>query len=94
MDNIIEVNGKTYTLQHPGLREWVKLQSDMVNVVTKKLDMEKLMDYCFEHVVFPEDGEKISLDTVDIDEYTEVWQDILPRFLRGKLESGYTFKTK
>jgi hypothetical protein len=89
MKTRIEIKGEGFVLQHPGNREWLKLQKEMLNVGSGQLDMEKLLDYSFEHVVFPEKGAKLSLDTIDL-ATLEVWQGILPRFLRGRLSSGDT----
>jgi len=83
----IEIKGAGYILQHPGNRAWLRLQKDLLNVSTGQYDAEKLIDYGFEHVVFPEAGAKLSLDTIDLDEL-EVWQNVLPRFLRNKLSAG------
>lgn len=95
--NTIEVNGKKYKLQHPGNREWIRLKKNFFTVGDNgrgSIDMETLFDYCFEHVVFPEQGQKLSIDTIDIKELEEVWGLVLPRFLRGELEAGAKFKSK
>lgn len=83
----IEIKGKGYILQHPGNRAWLRLQKDMLNVSTGQFDMEKLLDYGFENVVWPESGPKLSVDTIPTIEM-EVWQGILPRFLRDRLSAG------
>lgn len=87
----IVVNGKVYKLQHPGNREWLKVKKTLLDVRTAQVDIEPLLDYCFEHVVFPEEGNKLDLDTIDLQELEEVWAEILPSFLRGQLDSGYVF---
>lgn len=87
----IVVNGKIYKLQHPGNREWLKVKKTLLDVRTAQVDVEPLLDYCFEHVVFPEEGNKLDLDTIDIIELEEVWAEILPSFLRGQLDAGYVF---
>ena len=87
MKTRIEIKGEGFILQHPGNREWLRLQKEMLNLSTGQLDMEKVLDYGFEHVVYPETGKKLSLDTIDLFQM-EVWQGILPRFLRGRLSSG------
>ena len=94
--NTIEVNGKKYKLQHPGNREWIKLKKTFVTIQDGQanIDMEPLLDYCFEHVVFPEEGNKLDLDTVELTELEEVWSVVLPRFLRGDLTATEKFKTK
>lgn len=84
------VNGKKYKFQHPGNREWVKLQSQMLNLTTRTYEWEKLLDYCFEHVVIPVEGNKLDLDTIPVQD-VEVWQMLLPRFLRGELDNGYVY---
>ena len=85
--DIVEVGGKLYNLQHPGNREYIKLQQKLYDNKTGQVHLELLLDYCFEHVVFPDQGSKITLDTISLDEL-EVWGDILPSFLRGKLATG------
>jgi len=92
----IEVNKKKYKLQHPGNREWIKLKKDFFSVSGKGeaiIDMEKILDYCFEHVVFPEEGQKLSLDTVDLLELEGVWSNLLIRFLRGDTIDKKKYKT-
>jgi len=94
----IEVNGKLYELQHPGAREWLKLKQEVFALGTgghMSIDIVKLLDYCFEHVVFPSEGPKLSVDTDSmefIEEVEEVWSVVLPQFLRGNtvLESYTT----
>lgn len=93
MNNIVNrvvINEKVYTLQHPGNREWLKLQSQMLDINTKTLDMEKLIDYCFENVVIPLVGNKLDLDTLPVQDLG-VWQVLLPQFLRGELDAGYVY---
>lgn len=89
--NRIVINGKVYKLQHPGNREWLKLKKTLLDVRTAQVDMAPLLDYCFEHVVFPEQGDKLNLDTIDLQELEEVWAEILPSFLRGQLDTGFVF---
>jgi|GEM_PF-2423016 len=89
--NEIVVNGKVYKLQHPGNREWIKLQGQLYDPQNKAFNMEKLLDYAFEHVVIPRDGKKLDLDSIDILELSEVWQIILPRFFTGQLDAGYVY---
>ena len=60
----------------------------MYSVREDHIETTPMLDYCFEHVVFPEKGDKLTIDTCDLEEL-EVWQEILPVFLRGKLEAGY-----
>ena len=86
----LRLNKKVYVLQHPGNREWVRLYSKLYNVGTQSLNLEELFDYCFEHVVFPHDGPKLSLETVDIKEL-EDWGALLPSFLRGELDPTYSW---
>jgi hypothetical protein len=88
--NKVVINKRPYSFQHPGNREWLKLQSQMLDIKTKTLDMEKLIDYCFEHVVIPLEGNKLDLDTLPVQDLG-VWQVILPQFLRGELVSGYVY---
>jgi hypothetical protein len=86
----IVVNKKVYKLQHPGNREWLQVKETMYKPQTDTIVMIPFLDYCFEHVVFPEEGNKINLDTCDpLD--LEVWQEILPRFFRGLLARDYIY---
>ena len=87
----IVVNDRVYKLQYPGNREWLKIKKTLLDVRTAQIDIEPLLDYCFEHVVFPETGNKLDLDTIDILEVEEVWAVILPAFLQGKLDAGYVY---
>ena len=96
---VIEVNGKIYTLQHPGNREWLKLKQEIFKASaqsTISIDFIALFDYCFEHVVFPEEGPKLKLDDMDIEELEGVWGQVLQQFFKGKplLESYGTSKGK
>jgi hypothetical protein len=88
--NKIVIEGKVYKLQHPGNRAWLDLQSSMLDVKTQTLNMTKMMDYCFEHVVFPVEGKKLNLDSLHPRELG-VWQIVLPSFLRGELDTGYVY---
>lgn len=87
MKTRIELKGKGYILQHPGNRAWLRLQKEMLNVSTGQFDMEKVLDYGFENVVFPEEGPKLNIDSISVAEM-EVWQGLLPRFLRDRLTAG------
>ncbi|TGK18040.1 hypothetical protein EHO61_11320 [Leptospira fluminis] len=105
----ISVNGKQYVLQHPGTKEWIKLKSKMFRITDGNMDLSVVLEYCFEHVVFPENGApKLSIDgplgpegravllqrnelKQWIRELEEVWEIILPRFLRGDLEPGFSW---
>ena len=83
----IEVNGRLYELQHPGNREWLKLKQKIIKVTQEgivTIDLVPMLDYCFEHVVFPVEGNKLNIDTMDIDEIEEVWSRVLQVFLKGK----------
>ena len=82
LENTVKVGKREYILQHPGNRAWLKLQKKIFNAKTSEFDAEALLDYCFEHVVHPLEGVKLSLDDIHPSELGE-WQTILPRFLRG-----------
>ena len=90
----LSLGGKVFILQHPGNRAWLKLQEEIGDSKDGKtrLDGCALMDYCFEHVVFPEVGSKLSLDSINQKEAQE-WGEILPSFLGGKLEKDYKWET-
>lgn len=78
----ITVNGKEYKLQHPGNREVIKLRTRCVNAQTGATDLEKLMDFSFEHVVIPHGHAfKPTVDNIHPKEFEE-WLEIIPGFLR------------
>lgn len=61
----IEVNGKTYILQHPGNREFQKIAGTMMKISDKGtyLDTLPIMDFAFENCVIPQgDAPKLSVD--------------------------------
>jgi len=87
----LELEGKVYTLQHPGNREWVKLQENLINATTGRMKLGDFLDYSFDHVVFPEQGPKLTMDSITLKEL-EAWQIVLPAFFRGNLEAGYAWK--
>lgn len=91
MKQEIEVNKKKYILQHPGNREWYKIKGKLYKLQSDGFDMELILDYFFEHCVFPIESEKLTLDTADLIELEEVWGVIALPFLRGALETGYTY---
>ena len=86
----LELNGKVYTLQHPGNRAWVKLQCELIDTKTQRVDLERLLDYSFEHVIHPEEGPKLTIDTVPLKELEE-WTGILPEFFRGDLAAAHSW---
>ena len=87
----VTVMGRVYELQHPGNREWVKLQSKLIDTNNGSINLEALLDYGFEHVVFPEQGSKLTIDNITLKE-VEAWQIILPGFLRGELHKDYKWQ--
>jgi hypothetical protein len=63
-ENII-VNGREYTLQHPGNRAVQQIQNTALKVVDDGVSLNSLplMDYCFENVVIPVNGSpRLSVD--------------------------------
>lgn len=61
----ILVNGKEYTLQHPGNRAFQKIANSSLKVSENGmvLDLTPLMDFAFEHCVIPSAGSlKLSVD--------------------------------
>jgi hypothetical protein len=94
LNTTVTVYGKKYKLQHPGTRAWMRLKRDMVTASSNsskgfdvKLDPEKVLDYFFEHVCFPEIGEKLSIDTI-LPSQLEVWTQVSNVFLGGELGQG------
>lgn len=87
--DIIEVGGKCYRLQHPGNRNWVRLKQELIDIKTNKFNIEKLLDYAFEHCVFPEGhNAEPTLDNLPLEDL-ETWEVILPNFFRGKVDSKW-----
>ena len=85
MDNIIEVSGLKYRLQALPNRERIRLKQRIINVKTMQVDLEKLLDFAFEHCVISEGHtNQPTLDSCTADEL-EVWEKVLPNFcLNGK----------
>jgi hypothetical protein len=76
MKATLEFNGAEYTIQHPGNRAWLRIYQTLL-ADTKDLNIEKFLDWCFEHVVFPKEGAKLSLDTIPVAEMTD-WNPTVP----------------
>jgi len=90
----VEVASLRYRLQHPGAREWTRLQQEIIDFKTSKPDLVALMDYCFEHVVSPVGHDyQPTLDDITPAE-SEVWGRIFLPFLRGNAVSQFAPKTK
>ena len=89
-EETVTVNGREYTLQHPGVPEWQKRRQEMAVVKSNgnmMLDILSLLEYSFEHVVIPKKGAKLKLTNwspKDQGVLEEVWQPLLLNFLRGK----------
>jgi hypothetical protein len=94
LQTTIEVNGKKFKLQHPGNREWIKLKGTLFKVSNDQVSMEALLDYFFEFCVFPEQGPKLTLDTVNLIELEEVWGLVAPKFFSGSLATNYRYPDK
>ena len=85
----VEVLGKKYKLQHPGNRAVLKLQSNAINAQNGTINLEPMMDFCFEHVVVPDGhGFHPTIDNLPPKEF-EAWLGILPGFLRGESMEGW-----
>lgn len=92
--DIVEVGGKLYKLQHPGNRAWLKLKQSLINLTSKEFDLVKLLDYAFEHCVFPhEHNFEPTIDNISLND-SEVWEVILPNFFRGKVDAKFKPKNK
>lgn len=89
-EETVTVNGRQYTLQHPGTSEWMKKRQELSKIRgdgTMTFDMHEVIVYGFEHVVIPEKGAKLNLknwDPRDQSVLQEVWQPLLLNFLGGK----------
>jgi hypothetical protein len=78
----IEVEGKKYILQHPGVRFAVKMR-DMAKDHNGQLIEEKYYEEIMKHVIFTEDGGKTNWDYWDENEgFTEVMMEAV-RFLNA-----------
>lgn len=85
MNESIEVCGKKFLLQPIPNRERIKLKQSVITLKTNSVDLEKILDYGFEHCIIP-DGHTYqpTLDSCTPDEL-EVWEKVLPNFcLNGK----------
>jgi hypothetical protein len=92
--DIVEVGGLKYKLQHPGNRAWIKLKPSLINMTTREFNLEKLMDYAFEHCVFPEGHSfEPTIDNIDLKD-SETWEVLLPNFFRGKIDPKFKPKDK
>jgi hypothetical protein len=87
----VEVNGKWYTLQHPGVPAWARVRSEAFIAGTDgksmRVDFERVLRFGFEHVVIPKRGRRLNLDEWDPQDQAvleEVWQNLLLNFLRGQ----------
>ncbi len=82
----LELDGVKYALQHPGNRAWLTHYQKYMAGETP--DVVAFLDWCFEHVVRPKTGPKLSLDTLPIGGQQD-WIPLLLGFLvRGELEAG------
>jgi hypothetical protein len=94
MDMIIKhvkVNNRKYKLQHPGNRAVLRLRAKCSNTSTGSIDLEPMMDYCFEYVVIPQGHSfKPGIDTIHPKEFEE-WITLLPGFLRRGYVGEYSF---
>lgn len=88
MNDIIEVCGLQYRLQQIPNRDRIRLKQSVMNLKGNTVDLEKILDYGFEHCVFPEGHTNApTLDNCTPDEL-EVWEKVLPNFcLNGKFVS-------
>jgi hypothetical protein len=83
---MVEVKGKKYRLQHPGARAWLDVQNHVVANQNKAASY--LFEYSFEHIIFPVEGPKLTIDYFDdhLDEL-EAWNFLLRDFLeRGMVK--------
>ncbi len=87
----VKIAGKKYILQHPGMRLWIRWQSEATETSGKgkhSINLEIVLDRGFEFVIIP-DGHnyKPTLDTSSPSEVQE-WLKVLPGFLQnGKVIS-------
>lgn len=87
----VKVNEREYKLQHPGNRAVLRLRAKCTNLSTGSIDLEPMMDYCFEHVVIPQGHNfKPGIDTIHPREFEE-WITILPGFLRRGYVGEYEY---
>ena len=91
MKQRLEFKEKFYLLQHPGNRAWLKLRSELLDARTGRISLLPLLDYAFEHVVFPEEGPKLTVEDLPIQD-VEDWGGILSGFFRGDLDADYKWE--
>lgn len=84
----LDWDGDIFTLQHPGVRAWMlKYQEFVLDHST--IQVVPFLDWCFDEVVLPEKGEKLSLESILPNKVMD-WATLLQGFLmRGELYSSY-----
>lgn len=91
MKATLEFNGEEFVVQHPGNRAWLRIYQTLLSDA-KNMDIERFMDWCFEHVVHPKKGGKLVLDTIHVAEMME-WVALLQSFLsRGELDPDHAWR--
>jgi len=83
---IVEIGGKKYRLEHPGMRMSIRWKRECTDIKDGKalFDMEAYLDFAFEGCVFPIDHNfRPNLDDIEDPKEGEEWSVVLPRFLRG-----------
>jgi len=85
----VVVNGRGYTLQHPGVAHWKTFLETCTTVDTQtkqiRMNLSRILDYGFKNVVFPDSGPRLKYDEWDAlnqEELDEVWLPLLQAFLR------------
>jgi hypothetical protein len=88
MKATLDWDGDKYVLQHPGVRAWLLKFQDYFSK-DDTIQLVPFLDWCFEEVVFPEKGEKLTVDTLAPKRAMD-WAALLQGFLsRGELYAGF-----
>ncbi|MBM7634079.1 hypothetical protein [Geomicrobium sediminis] len=74
-------SGIEYKFQHPGVLNWVRKRSQLIDVETKKMDQEQLLHYVHDNVIV---DPKVDFGYWDenLEDFEEVTNEA-QRFLRG-----------
>lgn len=82
-------DGDEYVLQHPGNQAWLEKYQDMF---VGKTDLSGFAKWCFDEVVHPVKGEKLTLDSVSPARLMD-WVAVLQTFFAsGELHPDFEWK--
>ena len=77
----IKIEGKAYTLQHPGAKWALDIQNEIQNG-NGTINVTKVFEEGFEHCVFPEEGGKLTIQDFDDNmKEIKIWSDVLTNWM-------------